>query len=128
INFVGTMEGKTMIAGEVDIIVADGYSGNIALKSVEGTSKSLLSLIKEELMSSTRGKIGALLLKPAFARIKKRMDASEVGGGILLGVSAPVIKAHGSSDSIALMNAIRQARETVSKDVVAKISQALKAE
>ena len=128
INFVGNMEGKTMIAGEVDIIVADGYSGNIALKSVEGTSKSLLSLIKEELMSSTRGKIGALLLKPAFARIKKRMDASEVGGGILLGVSAPVIKAHGSSDSIALMNAIRQARETVSKDVVAKISQALKAE
>ena len=70
INFVGNMEGKTMIAGEVDIIVADGYSGNIALKSVEGTSKSLLSLIKEELMSSTRGKIGALLLKPAFARIK----------------------------------------------------------
>ena len=79
-------------------------------------------------MSSTRGKIGALLLKPAFARIKKRMDASEVGGGILLGVSAPVIKAHGSSDSTALMNAIRQARETVAKDVVAKISQALKAE
>lgn len=128
INFVGNMEGKTMISGEVDIIVADGYSGNIALKSVEGTSKSLLSLIKEELMSSTRGKIGALLLKPAFARIKKRMDASEVGGGILLGVSAPVIKAHGSSDSVALMNAIRQARETVVQDVVSKISEALKAE
>ncbi len=114
------------IAGEVDIIVADGYSGNIALKSVEGTSKSLLSLIKEEFLSTTRGKIGALLLKPAISRIKKRMDASEVGGGILLGVSAPVIKAHGSSDATALMNAIRQARETVSKDVVRKISEALK--
>lgn len=126
INFVGNMEGKTMIAGEVDIIVADGYSGNIALKSVEGTSKSLLSLIKEEFLSTTRGKIGALLLKPAISRIKKRMDASEVGGGILLGVSAPVIKAHGSSDATALMNAIRQARETVSKDVVHKISEALK--
>lgn len=126
INFVGNMEGKTMIAGEVDIIVADGYSGNIALKSVEGTSKSLLSLIKEEFLSTTRGKIGALLLKPAISRIKKRMDASEVGGGILLGVSAPVIKAHGSSDATALMNAIRQARETVSKDVVRKISEALK--
>lgn len=126
LNFVGNMEGKTMITGDVDIIVADGYSGNIALKSVEGTSKSLLSLIKEELMSSTRGKIGALILKPAFARIKKRMDASEVGGGILLGVTAPVIKAHGSSDSIALMNAIRQARETVAKDVVTKFSEALK--
>ena len=67
-----------------------------------------------------------MLLKPAISRIKKRMDASEVGGGILLGVSAPVIKAHGSSDATALMNAIRQARETVSKDVVRKISEALK--
>ena len=64
------------------MIVADGYSGNIALKSVEGTSKSLLSLIKEEFLSTTRGKIGALLLKPAISRIKKRMDASEVGGAI----------------------------------------------
>ncbi|MFR1837353.1 MAG: phosphate acyltransferase PlsX, partial [Turicibacter sanguinis] len=79
INFVGNMEGKTMISGEVDIIVADGYSGNIALKAVEGTSKSVFSLLKEELMSSTRGKVGALILKPIFSRIKKRMDASEVG-------------------------------------------------
>ena len=123
INFVGNMEGKTMISGEVDIIVADGYSGNIALKAVEGTSKSVFSLLKEELMSSTRGKVGALILKPIFSRIKKRMDASEVGGAMLLGVTAPVIKAHGSSDSLAIMNAIRQAREAVSQDVVNKISQ-----
>lgn len=126
INFVGNMEGKTMISGEVDIIVADGYSGNIALKAVEGTSKSVFSLLKEELMSSTRGKVGALILKPIFSRIKKRMDASEVGGAMLLGVTAPVIKAHGSSDSLAIMNAIRQAREAVSQDVVNKISQALR--
>lgn len=126
INFVGNMEGKTMISGEVDIIVADGYSGNIALKTVEGTSKSVFSLLKEELMSSTRGKIGALILKPIFERIKKRMDASEVGGAMLLGVTAPVIKAHGSSDSIAIMNAVRQAREAVSQDVVTKMSQALR--
>lgn len=126
INFVGNMEGKTMISGEVDIIVADGYSGNIALKAVEGTSKSVFSLLKEELMSSTRGKVGALILKPIFSRIKKRMDASEVGGAMLLGVTAPVIKAHGSSDAVALMNAIRQAREAVSQDVVNKISQALR--
>lgn len=126
INFFGNMEGKTMISGEVDIIVADGYSGNIALKAVEGTSKSVFSLLKEELMSSTRGKVGALILKPIFSRIKKRMDASEVGGAMLLGVTAPVIKAHGSSDSLAIMNAIRQAREAVSQDVVNKISQALR--
>lgn len=125
LNFAGNMEGKTMITGDVDIIVADGYSGNIALKTVEGTSKSVLSLLKAELLSSTRGKIGALILKPIFSKIKKQMDASEVGGAILLGVSAPVIKAHGSSDSTALMNAIRQARESVAQDVVSKISQAL---
>ena len=125
LNFAGNMEGKTMITGDVDIIVADGYSGNIALKTVEGTSKSVLSLLKAELLSSTRGKIGALILKPIFGKIKKQMDASEVGGAILLGVSAPVIKAHGSSDSTALMNAIRQARESVAQDVVSKISQAL---
>lgn len=125
LNFAGNMEGKTMITGEVDIIVADGYSGNIALKTVEGTSKSVLSLLKAELLSSTRGKIGALILKPIFSKIKKQMDASEVGGAILLGVSAPVIKAHGSSDSTALMNAIRQARESVAQDVVSKISQSL---
>ncbi|HAX71912.1 MAG TPA: phosphate acyltransferase PlsX [Firmicutes bacterium] len=126
INFAGNMEGKTMITGDVDIIVADGYSGNIALKSVEGTSKAIFSLLKEELMSSVQGKIGALILKSTFKRIKKRMDASEVGGAILLGVQAPVIKAHGSSDSIALMNAIRQAREAVRNDVVTKISTSLK--
>ena len=126
LNFAGNMEGKTIITGDVDIVVADGYSGNIALKTVEGTSKSVLSLLKAELLSSTRGKIGALILKPIFSKIKKQMDASEVGGAILLGVSAPVIKAHGSSDSIALMNAIRQARESVAQDVVSKISQALR--
>lgn len=126
LNFVGNMEGKTMITGDVDIIVADGYSGNIALKTVEGTSKSVLSLLKTELLSSTRGKIGALILKPIFAKIKKQMDASEVGGAMLLGVSAPVIKAHGSSDSIALMNAIRQARESVAQDVITKMSEALR--
>ncbi|MGL4335506.1 MAG: phosphate acyltransferase PlsX [Turicibacter sp.] len=128
INFAGNMEGKTMITGDVDIIVADGYSGNIALKSVEGTSKAIFSLLKEELMSSVQGKIGALILKSTFKRIKKRMDASEVGGAILLGVTAPVIKAHGSSDAHALMNAIRQAREAVRHDVVTKISDALKVE
>ncbi len=126
LNFVGNMEGKTMITGDVDIIVADGYSGNIALKTVEGTSKSVLSLLKTELLSSTRGKIGALILKPIFDKIKKQMDASEVGGAMLLGVAAPVIKAHGSSDSIALMNAIRQARESVAQDVITKMSEALR--
>ena len=125
INFVGNIESKSMITGDVDVIVADGYSGNIALKAVEGTASSIFKLLKSELMSTTLGKIGGLLLKGVFGNIKDKMDASAVGGAILLGVQAPVIKAHGSSDSVAFMNAIRQARETVKQDVVAKISQEL---
>ena len=125
LNFVGNMEGKTVLTGDVDIIVADGYSGNIMLKTLEGTSKSILSLLKEEIYSSTRGKIGGLILKPVFDKIRKTMDASEVGGAILLGVCAPVIKAHGSSDARALKNAIRQAREAVNSQMVDKMSEAL---
>lgn len=127
LNFVGNIESKSMISGEVDIIVADGYSGNIAMKAVEGTAGSIFKLLKAELMGSTLGKIGALLAKGVFKGIKERMDASTVGGAVLLGVTAPVIKAHGSSDQVAFMNAIRQAREAVKQEVTVKISQSLKA-
>lgn len=128
LNFVGNIESKSMITGEVDIIVADGYSGNIAMKAVEGTASSVFKLLKQELMASTLGKIGALLAKGVFKNIKSHMDASTVGGAVLLGITAPVIKAHGSSDAVAIMNAIRQARETVKQDVISKISAALKKE
>jgi len=114
-----------MISGEVDVIVADGYSGNIALKATEGTARSIFKLLKAELMSSTLGKVGGLLLKGVFKDIKDRMDASVVGGAILLGVAAPVIKAHGSSDHVALMNAIGQGREIVKQDVMAKVARSL---
>ena len=126
LNFMGNIESKSMISGEVDIIVADGYSGNIAMKAVEGTASSIFKLLKQELMGSTLGKIGALLAKGVFKKIKNHMDASAVGGAVLLGITAPVIKAHGSSDATAIMNAVRQARETVKQDVIVKISEALK--
>ena len=125
LNFVGNIESKSMITGEVDIIVADGYSGNIAMKAVEGAASSIFKLLKQELMASTLGKIGALFAKKVFKDIKNHMDASAVGGAVLLGISAPVIKAHGSSDAVAIMNAIRQARETVKQDVIQKISLSL---
>jgi len=125
LNFAGNIESKSMITGEVDIIVADGYSGNIAMKAVEGTASSIFKFLKQELMASTLGKLGALLAKGVFKNIKNHMDASNVGGAILLGIKAPVIKTHGSSDAIAMMNAIRQARDTVEQDVIAKISAAL---
>lgn len=128
LNFVGNIESKSMITGEVDIIAADGYSGNIAMKAVEGTASSVFKLLKAELMGSFMGKLGALLAKDVFKGIKNHMDASSVGGAVLLGVNAPVIKAHGSSDSVAVMNAIRQARSAVKQEMVAKIGQSLKGE
>lgn len=125
LNFAGNIESKSMITGEVDIIATDGYSGNIAMKAVEGAASSVFKLLKQELMGSTMGKLGALLAKGVFKNIKNHMDASSVGGAVLLGIKAPVIKAHGSSDAVAIMNAIRQARETVHQDVITKISAAL---
>jgi len=125
LNFVGNVESKSMISGEVDVIVADGYSGNIALKATEGTASSIFKLLKAELMSSTLGKVGGLLLKGVFKGIKERMDASAVGGAILLGVAAPVIKAHGSSDYVAIMNAIGQGREIVRQNVTEKITRSI---
>ncbi|MCL1949402.1 MAG: phosphate acyltransferase PlsX [Turicibacter sp.] len=125
LDFVGNIESKSMISGEVDIIVADGYAGNIAMKAVEGAASSIFKLLKQELMGSLLGKIGAVFASGVFKSIKGHMDASSVGGAILLGINAPVIKAHGSSDSRAMMNAIRQARETVKQDVTGKIKTAL---
>jgi len=125
LNFIGNIESKSMIAGEVDIIATDGYSGNIALKAVEGTAKDIFSLLKSEIMATTKGKIGGLLLKSTFAGIKETINPKTVGGAILLGVSAPVIKSQGSSDAETFMYAIGHAKKAVQNDVVGKIDAAL---
>ena len=125
LNFLGNIESKSMISGDVDIIATDGYSGNIALKAVEGTAKDIFSLLKNEIMSTTKGKIGGLLLKSTFGRIKETMNPKTVGGAILLGVSAPVIKSPGSSDAETFMYSIGHARKCVVNEVVNKIESAL---
>lgn len=125
LHFLGNIESKSMISGDVDIIVADGYSGNIALKAVEGTAKDLASLLKSEIMSSKRGLIGALLIKKSINNIKEIVNPKTVGGAILLGINAPVIKSSGSSDAETFMYAIAHAKKAVEMDVVNKIDAAL---
>jgi len=125
LHFLGNIESKSMISGEIDIIATDGYSGNIALKAVEGTAKDLSTLLKTEIMSTTRGLIGALLLKKTIDNIKEIVNPKTVGGAILLGVNAPVIKSPGSSDAETLMYAIGHAKKAVEMNVVNKIDAAL---
>lgn len=125
LNFVGNIESKSMISGEVDIIATDGYAGNIALKAVEGTAKDIFALLKDEIMSTTKGKIGGVLLKSTFAGVKDIINPKTVGGAILLGIAAPVIKSPGSSDAETFMYSIGHAKKAVENDVISKINDAL---
>jgi len=125
LNFLGNIEAKSMISGEIDIIATDGYAGNIALKAVEGTAKDIFALLKEEIMSTTKGKVGGLLLKSTFAGIKEIINPKTVGGAILLGIQAPVIKSPGSSDAETFMYSIGHAKKAVENNVIEKIDAAL---
>lgn len=125
INFIGNVEPNDVLTTQADIIVSDGFTGNMVLKTVEGTAKVMGRMLKDEIKASTSGKIGYLFMKKNLAKFKKRLDSSEVGGAMVLGVESPVIKAHGNSDSIAFYNAIRQAREMVSNDVINKLKEEL---
>ena len=111
INFVGNVEGRDVFTGEVDVIVTDGFTGNVMLKLSEGLSEAMLSMIKRELTSTTMSKAGAMLAGPAFKRIRKRLDYSETGGAPLLGVQRIVMVAHGSSNARAIRNAVRCVKE-----------------
>ena len=121
INFVGNVEAREAVEGAVDVIVADGYSGNIFLKTMEGAGLFLGREIKKMFMRSLRTKLAALLVKDAIRDFKKLMDSGEVGGTALVGISKPVIKAHGSSDGYAMKNAIRQAVEFTRSGIIEDI-------
>jgi len=122
INFVGNIESREMPNGNVDAVITDGFTGNIALKLIEGTSKMLLGLIKSIFMQSIKNKLSALVIKKDMYSLKKMMDSSEIGGAPLLGVKKPVIKAHGSSDAKAVKNAIKQAKLFYENDCIGQIS------
>ena len=125
LNFVGNVEAREITHDVADVIVCDGFVGNVILKFMEGVAGTLMDIIKKEITADTRGKIGGLFAKPAFKRVKKTMDYTEVGGAPLLGVCGNVVKAHGSSNPHAIACAIKQAVNMVKADVVGKIEQRL---
>lgn len=122
INFIGNIEGRDVSEGIADVIVTDGFTGNIILKVTEGVGLFILSALRESMMSSIRAKIGALFLKPSLKSFKKKLDYKEVGGAPLLGINGGIIKAHGSSDYIAIYNAIKQAINFGEKEILSEIS------
>lgn len=122
INFIGNIEPRDAMFDEADVIVTDGFSGNIMIKSMEGMSRYIMVNLKETLSSDLHSKLGALMIKNKLSSLKSLIDPSEVGGTALLGISKPVIKAHGSSDSRAIKNAIAQAIKFVYADVANEIA------
>jgi glycerol-3-phosphate acyltransferase PlsX len=111
LNFVGNVEGRDVFTGAVDVIVTDGFTGNVMLKLSEGLQDAVISLIKRELSASAITKAGAMLARPAFQRLKKKLDYSEYGGAPLLGVRRLVVIGHGSSNARAIRNAVRIVKE-----------------
>ena len=114
INFIGNVEARDILSGEVDVVVADGFDGNVALKSAEGTANAVLSLLKQGIYGGgLRAKLGALLLKPVFKGLKHTLDYNEHGGAAFLGLKKPVVKAHGSSKAKSILGAILQVRDMI---------------
>lgn len=111
LNFVGNVEGRDVFSGDVDVIVTDGFTGNVMLKLSEGLTEAMLSMLKRELTQTAVTKAGAMLARPAFRNIKRRLDYSEYGGAPLLGVSRMVVIGHGGSNARAIRNAIRSVKE-----------------
>ncbi|WP_295746659.1 phosphate acyltransferase PlsX [uncultured Limosilactobacillus sp.] len=119
LNFIGNVESGDLLAGKADVIVSDGWTANAALKATEGTAKTMLALIKDGILNGgLRAKLGYLLLKPVFHYVGHKMSASTYGGAVLLGLKAPVVKTHGSSDATAVTNTIAQIHQMVSSKMI----------
>lgn len=126
IHFIGNIEGRDLLKGDCDVIVTDGFSGNIALKTCEGTAMLLMKMIKESMMSSLSGKIGALFSKSSLYALKDQFDYKSVGGALMMGFEKAVVKAHGASDAKAFESAMGLAYQMVKLDVVEKMKEGLK--
>jgi len=127
ISFAGNCEAREILSGDIDALVCDGFVGNVVLKYTEGLSDVIFSMLKTELKADKRSMLGAALAKPAFKRMKKKMDYKEVGGAPLLGIDGCVIKAHGSSDDRAFRSAIMQARSFAKSGVNGALADAIAA-
>ncbi|MFA5867413.1 MAG: phosphate acyltransferase PlsX [Actinomycetota bacterium] len=125
VDFSGNVEGKEMFNGDIDVVVTDGFTGNVVLKIVEGVGSLLLGMLKNGIMSSPRAKAGGFLLTPALMDIKRDIDPEETGGAVLLGLNGVCIIAHGSSSAKAIKNAVGVAVKSVENDVVKHIKQGM---
>ncbi|WP_226658321.1 phosphate acyltransferase PlsX [Pseudalkalibacillus hwajinpoensis] len=125
LNFIGNVESRDILGNEADVVVCDGFSGNLVLKTIEGTALTMFKMLKEELTSSFTSKVAAGVLKPKLKNLSTKLDYSEYGGAGLFGLNAPVIKAHGSSNGRAVFSAIKQARMMVTGNVVSAIQTSL---
>ena len=121
INFVGNVEGTGVFDGAADVVVTDGFTGNVLLKATEGVIKYMMGALKGVFYKNTKNKLAAAVLKSDLGAMKKSLDVNEVGGTALIGISRPVIKAHGSSNAASFFAAIRQAKAFVEADVVEDI-------
>ena len=125
LNFVGNLEPKEVVDSQADVVVADGFSGNVFLKTMEATARMMNGLIREEIKANALTTVGGLLARPAFRRVAQRLDPFEVGGVPLLGLNGIVIIGHGRSNAYAIRNAVRQAREAVEGRVVEEIQEGM---
>lgn len=125
-NFIGSIEGRDLMPGNVDVVVCDGFAGNVALKTIEGFGLAVFGILKETLLKGFIRKMGALLLKPALKEIKKKMDYTEYGGALLLGIDGGIIKCHGTSKAKEIKSAILQAYEFEKSNTIENIKEAIK--
>lgn len=125
LNLVRNAEAREILSGDFDVIVSDGFNGNIALKSAEGTAGAVFSLLKEGINGSLRAKIGALLLKPVLKKIKKTMDYTEYGGAAFIGINKPLVKVHGSAKAKTFTAAILQCANMAKSGLVGKLTETL---
>jgi glycerol-3-phosphate acyltransferase PlsX len=127
LRFTGNTESRRLLEGEADVVVCDGFTGNVALKAVEGTIRSLLDAIRGEIDSTMLGKLGGLLIRPAARRVRHRLDPETYGGAYLLGLQGLVVIAHGSSSRVAIANAVRLAARGVEHRIVERLEEGLPA-
>ncbi|MBE5750522.1 MAG: phosphate acyltransferase PlsX [Clostridiales bacterium] len=122
INFVGNIEARDILSGDIDVVVCDGFAGNVAVKAIEGAIKTFMTLMKQGIYSSFKGKLGGMLLKDTFKTLGKKMDYNNHGGALFVGVNKAVIKAHGSSKRAAIKAAVLQAKKYAHFDIADKIT------
>ncbi|MBQ0139256.1 MAG: phosphate acyltransferase PlsX [Kurthia sp.] len=128
IHFIGNVEARELLNHAADVVVTDGFTGNMVLKTIEGIAGNIFGMLKEEFMASTKTKVAAVMMKKGLKNIKTKMDYSEYGGAPLFGLKAPVVKAHGSSKARAIYSAIRQTHIMVSHEVCPTIDSTISKE